>query len=80
MDLETLRALLVAEGFRPDAYALGDTVNPSETYVLQARDGGWVTYYAERGHENSLAAFPTLDEAANGLLGALRRDPTTRRT
>lgn len=80
MNLNALRSLLIAQGFRPDAYVLGDTVNPSETYVLEPRDGGWVTFYAERGLETSIKAFPTLDEAAQELLGVLSADPTTRRS
>lgn len=80
MNLQTLHELLVAEGFRPDAYALGDAINPSETYALQERSGGWVTFYAERGNENSLSMFSTLDKAAQDLLRRLRADPSTRRS
>lgn len=81
MDLTTLRALLVSEGFRPDAYDLGDPGwRVSETYALRERDGGWVTFYAERGHERSLKTFQTLDEAAQELLRLLRADPNTRQS
>lgn len=80
MDLQALRSLLIDQGIRHDAYVLGDTVNPSEAYVLQARGSEWVTFYAERGLETSLRAFVTLDEAAQELLRALSSDPTTRKT
>lgn len=78
MDLQTLRALLLAEGFRPDAYDLGNAGHPSETYALRERDGAWVTFYAERGLETALMKFSTLEEAADQLLRDLRADPTTR--
>lgn len=78
MDLETLRALLIAEGFRPDAYDLGNAGHPSETYALRERDGAWVTFYAERGLETALQKFSTLAEAAGQLLRDLRADPNTR--
>lgn len=80
MDLQNLRTLLIAEGFRSDAFDLDDTEHPSETYVLRERDGAWVTFYAERGHENSLMAFPTMDEASREPLSRLRADPSTRRS
>jgi hypothetical protein len=77
--LAKLRSQLVAEGFRPDSYDLGDAKYPSETYVLKERDGDWVTFYAERGHENSLKTFPTFEEASQDLLRLLNSSPTTRR-
>lgn len=80
MNLRALHELLVAEGFRPDAYELGDAINPSETYVLQERSGGWVTFYAERGNENSLTTFSTLDQAAQDLRRRLRADPSAHRS
>jgi hypothetical protein len=78
MDLQNLRALLITEGFRSDAYDLGDTRGASETYALRKRDGAWVTFYAEHGRENSLARFATLAEASEELLRRLRNDPSTR--
>lgn len=80
MDLSSLRALLISEGFRPDAYDLGEPGwRPSETYALREREGGWVTFYAERRHENSLRAFTTFAEAAADLIGRLRADHSTHR-
>lgn len=77
--LVALRARLAAEGFRSDAYDLGDAENPSETYVLRDRNGTWVTFYAERGHENSLTVMPTFEEGSQELVRRLREDLTTRR-
>lgn len=76
--LANLRALLAAEGFRRDSYDFGDAEYPSEVYVLKARDGAWVTFYAERGHQNSLKTFETFETASQELLRMLRGDPTTR--
>jgi hypothetical protein len=77
--LAQFRSFLAAEGFRPGSYDLGDAKHPSETYVLKERDGAWVTFYAERGHENSLKMFPTFEEGSRELLRRLKADPTTRR-
>ncbi len=80
MDLSTLRALLLSEGFRADAYDLGEAGRqPSETYALRERNDEWVTFYAERGRENSLRVFPSFADAAHDLVARLREDPTTRR-
>lgn len=77
--LAVLRAHLVAEGFRSDAYDLGDAENPSETYVLRDRNGAWATFYAERGHENSLRVASTFEEGSQELVRRLRADPSTRK-
>lgn len=79
MDLLTLREFLTSEGFRPDAYDLGDDgAEPSETYVLRTRDGGWVTFYAERGRENESRFFAAFTAAAEDLVARLKGDPSTR--
>lgn len=79
MDLQALSARLDAEGFRPDSYEFGGAKHLSETYVLEERDGVWVTFYAERGLERSLATFARLEAAAEDLLRRLDGDPLTRR-
>jgi hypothetical protein len=79
MDLLSLREFLASEGFRRDAYDLEDDgPEPSETYVLRIRDGGWVTFYAERGRENERRFFPTFTTAAEDLIVRLKSDPSTR--
>lgn len=78
MDIQTVRARLIAEGFRPDSFDLGDAKNPSEVYALHQRDGAWVIFYAERGLERSPATFDSLEPASKELLRRLREDPSTR--
>jgi hypothetical protein len=79
MKIDELRALLVAEKFRPSCYSLDkDDPDPNDALCLRFEHGFWVVYYTERGYRTFTERFSTQDAAGDYLLAELRRDPTTR--
>lgn len=78
MDRKKLKAIADREGIREDAFSL-EGQDKHHRYVLKVEEGGWATYFVERGERLGVEQFDTEDEACEYLLQQLLRDRTTRR-
>jgi len=67
MNIVDLRQKLIDSNVPPDAYSLSGGL-PNEAYCIERNeDGGWSTYYSERGVRTDLKKFPTEDAACEHL-------------
>lgn len=77
MDIDELKRTLNAEQFDPRYYSLsgGDT---NDTLCLSQEDGGWVTYYTERGCIFDRTFHRHLSDACEHFLHRMRSVPMPR--
>lgn len=78
MDRKTLKEIADREGILADAFSL-DGQDQEQRYVLTIEEGGWSTYFVERGERVGVEHFETEDDACEYLLQQLLGDETTRR-
>lgn len=71
MTKEQLVEQMKLEGLRTDMLCRNSAI-PSECFVVRRNGAVWETFYAERGLETGLRAFPTEDAACRALLVELR--------
>ena len=78
MTTAELKTALDEAGVNPCAYSLEGGL-PNEAYTLSREsDGGWATYYSERGLRTNLQHFTTESDACEDLLARVLRDSGAR--
>jgi len=77
MTIFELKAALVRERVRPDAYSFAGGL-PNESYCIAPCSDGWEVYYSERGGKTGRQIFRDESSACEYFLAQLLADHTAR--
>lgn len=77
MTISELKAALVRERVRKDAYSLAGGL-PNESYCIASCPEGWEVYYSERGSKSGRQVFQDESSACDYFLARILADHAAR--